>query len=725
MTRESNPPELLPGDAAVLAARMEGALEQAGRAGLDEDGALRSVADGPGDDEVRRRALARLIAEGRAIEYRGRLRAPRFTEWQVGTVQALARGDALLMSGDGREPGHFVRARNLNGALDGDLVLARPLQRQRRGRGRRLPEATISRILTARAKTVVGRLEADRGGSRLVPFDPRDKLDVLVAGKPPVEENEYVVVELDRRQRGDGRLAAKVVEVLGDPEEPGVDVEVVLRHFGIREPFPDAVLAAANRFPEDPGEEDWRDREDLRQAVTVTIDSASARDFDDAIAVERTAAGGFRLGVHIADVSHYVREGTPLDLEAYRRGTSVYYPERAIPMLPERLSNGLCSLRPEVPRLGMSAFLELDRDGKVRRRRFARTVIRSHRRLTYDEVWRVLEESQPGDEAEYGAVLPMLRQAEELARLLHRRRVERGSLDFDLPEGDVVLDSDGTMVGVLPSQRHIAHRMIEEFMIAANEAVAQELDGHECPALYRVHDAPDPERLEELRDMLRTFGVQLPDELESLHPSALQEVLERVAERPEEALVSTLVLRSMQRAVYSPECRGHYALASRYYCHFTSPIRRYPDLLVHRQLKRVLAGTWREASERDLLAERLPAMGKRTSDTERRAERSERELIQWKKVRHLADRVGERFSGQITGVQPFGLFVQLAGYLVDGLVPVNSMDDDYYVHEPEQHRLLGERTGRRFRLGDTIDVVLTGVNERQRGLVLALAPPLD
>lgn len=721
MDDASAAPQLLPGDAAVLAARLEAALEEAGRPGLDEDAALHRVADGPGDAAARRRALERLVAEGRAIEYRGKLRAPRFTEWEVGTIQALARGDALLLTGEGGEPGYFVRARNLNGALDGDLVLARPLRRQRRGRGRRLPEATISRVLTARAKTLVGRLEPDRGGSRLVPFDPRDKLDVLVPGKPPVEENEYVVVELDRRPRGDGRLTAKMVEVLGDPEEPGVDVEVVLRHFGIREPFSDAVLAATDRFPEDPDEEDWRDREDLREAVTVTIDSASARDFDDAIAVERTG-NGFRLGVHIADVSHYVREGSPLDLEAYRRGTSVYYPERAIPMLPERLSNGLCSLRPEVPRLSMSAFLELDRDGKVRRRRFARTVIRSHRRLTYDEVRRTLEEPQPGDESEYGAVLPMLRQAEELARLLHRRRVERGSLDFDLPEGDVVLDSDGTMVGVLPSERHIAHRMIEEFMIAANEAVAQELDGHECPALYRVHDAPDPERLEELRDMLRTFGVQLPDDLESLHPSALQEVLERVAGRPEEALVSTLVLRSMQRAVYSPECRGHYALASRYYCHFTSPIRRYPDLLVHRQLKRVLAGTWREASERDLLAERLPAMAKQTSDTERRAERSERELIQWKKVRHLADRVGERFSGQITGVQPFGLFVQLAGYLVDGLVPVDSMDDDYYVHEPEQHRLLGERTGRRFRLGDTVEVVLTGVNERQRGLVLALAP---
>ncbi len=705
----------------MLAARLEGVLEASGRRGLDEEGALQRVADGPGDADARSRALDRLVAEGRVIEYRGRFYAPRFTEWQVGTVQALARGDALLITGDGGEPGYFVRARNLNGALDRDLVLARPLRRERHGRGRRLPEATISRILTARAKILVGRLESDRGGSRLVPFDPRERLEVVVAGKPPVGERDYVVVELDRRPRADGRLAAKVVEVLGDPEEPGVDVEVVLRHFGIPEPFPDAVLAAADRFPEDPGEAEWQGREDLRDQVIVTIDGASARDFDDAITVERTARGGFRLGVHIADVSHYVREGSPLDLEAYRRGTSVYYPERAIPMLPERLSNGLCSLRPDVPRLTMSAFLDLDGNGEVRRRRFATTIIRSHRRLTYDEVRRMLEEPEPGDEAQYGAVLPMLRQAEELAKLLNRRRVERGSLDFDLPEGDVVLDSDGTMVGVLPGERHIAHRMIEEFMIAANEAVAQEVDGHECPALYRIHEPPDPERLEELRELLRTFGIRLPEELESLHPSALQEALERVEGRPEEALVSTLVLRSMQRAVYSPECRGHYALASRYYCHFTSPIRRYPDLLVHRQLKRVLAGTWREDSERDLLAERLPAMAQQTSDTERRAERSERELLQWKKVRHLAPRVGERFSGQITGVQPFGLFVQLSEYLVDGLVPVDSMSDDYYVYEPEQHHLLGEHTGRRFRLGDPVDVVMTGVNERQRGLVLALA----
>ena len=442
--------------------------------------------------------------------------------------------------------------------------------------------------------------------------------------------------------------------------------------------------------------------------------------FDDAVSIERLPDGVFRLGVHIADVSHYVKDGDALDLEGYRRGTSVYYPERAIPMLPEGLSNGLCSLRPEVPRLTVSAFLDVDRDGVIRARRFAATVIRSTRRMTYTEVRRILEEPRPEDAAEYGPVLPALREMHHLMQILNHARTLRGSIDFDLPEGDVVLSSDGVMVGVFPEERNVAHRIVEEFMIAANEAVAWELVSRSVPALYRVHTQPTPERLEELSELLATFGLKLRGDLENLPPVALQEVLREVKGKPEEHFVSSVVLRTLQRAVYDPQCLGHYALASEHYTHFTSPIRRYPDLVVHRQLKALLAGRAERESERTRLPERLPAMAEHTSQTERRAEQSERDLLQWKKVRFLAGHAGETFKGRITGVQPFGLFVQLDGYYVDGLVPIRTMGDDFYRYEPEAHRLVGERNRRVFRLADPVEVVLVGASQKARGLDFTL-----
>jgi ribonuclease R len=454
--------------------------------------------------------------------------------------------------------------------------------------------------------------------------------------------------------------------------------------------------------------------------VIVTIDGESARDFDDAISLERLPGGAFRLGVHIAGVAHYVREGSALDLEAYRRGTSVYFPELAVPMLPEGLSNGLCSLKPGVPRLTLSAFLDIGADGKVGGRRFAETVIQSARRLTYDEVRRLLEEPRPGDAREYGPVLALLRDAAELMAILRRSRMARGSIDFDLPEGDVILDTDGYTVGIRPEERNVAHRIIEEFMIAANEAVAFELESHDSPALFRIHDPPTRERLEELRELLRPLGIALRGNLENLHPSALQEVLAKVAGRPEEAFVSAVVLRTVQRALYSPEPRGHYALASRHYLHFTSPIRRYPDLVVHRRLAALLHGRAEEEAERTRLVDRLPVVADHSSATERRAEQAERDLLQWKKVRFLAGRIGERFRGRVSGVQPFGLFVQLDELFVDGLVPVRTMADDYYVYEPEAHRLVGQRSGRRFQLADPVEVVLVGVDHRHRGLDLAI-----
>ncbi len=703
----------------VILARVLERLERAGGKGVPEAEILGSLPAGVAAAEART-ALRQLAATGQAVEWNRRWIALRHTEWVVGVVELLESGDALLRSGARREAGFYIAKRYLKSAGDGDLVMVKRLKGRTAAGGRRLPEASVVLVLDRRFKQAVGTLDLGTGRRWLVPYDSRSAPEIEVADAADVLEDQWVVVEVEPGDGRGGSPRGRVVEVLGNIESPGVDVAVVLRHYQIPEEFPLAVLAAADALPADPGPADWRGREDLRGRPTVTIDGESARDFDDAISLERLAGGHFRLGVHIADVAHYVADGSALDLEAYRRGTSVYYPERAIPMLPERLSNGLCSLRPRVPRLAMSVFLDLGRDGQVLARRFAETVIESSRRLTYNEVRRVLEEPRLQDAAEYGVLLPLLHDMRELMQILNRGRMARGSMDFDLPEGDVILDTDGNTVGIKPGERNVAHRIVEEFMIAANEAVAWQLESHEVSALHRVHDPPTRERLEELREMLRALGIALRGDLGNLHPGALQEVLEKVKGRPEEAFVSAVVLRSVQRAVYSPEARGHYALAARYYLHFTSPIRRYPDLLAHRRLKALLRGVAEPEAERALLAERLPVMAEHTSSTERRAEQSERDLLQWKKVRFLESRVGETFRGRVTGVQPFGLFVQLEELFVDGLVPVRTMADDYYVYEPEAHRLSGERSGRRFQLADLVEVLLVAVDHRHRGLDLKI-----
>jgi ribonuclease R len=726
----------LPGAERALAERVAERLEAVGARGAEPAALADRAGAGAGPDDVAA-ALARLAAEGRAVERQGRWYAVGSTEWVAGRVDRLDGGDALVrpVAPDGPrrgrpgDPAFLVDSRHLKGALDGDTVLVKRLKgRPREAAGRRLPPAAVVDVLARRSQRLVGILESDEDGRRwLVPYEARSNLECEVVEAERVPDDHYVVVDVIRGSgtRG-GHPRATVVEDLGHAEAPGTDLAVVLRHYRIPDEFPPEVEAAAAGFPPDPRPEDFARREDLRERLTVTIDGESARDFDDAVTCERLGDGRWRVGVHIADVSHYVEEGGALDREAYRRGTSAYYPERAVPMLPEALSNGLCSLRPAVPRLTQSAFLDVDREGRVLRRRFAETVIRSDRRLTYAEVRRLLEEERPGDPREYGDVLPMLRECREVMTALRAARSARGSIDFDLPEGDVVLDTDGVTVGVTPGERNVAHRIVEEMMIAANEAVALELEGAAVASLYRVHDAPSPEDLEGLREVLGSLGFRLPTDLERLHPRHLQAVLAAAEGTPQEPFVSTVVLRTMQRAVYSPDNRGHYGLASRHYTHFTSPIRRYPDLVVHRRLRAHLRG---EAAAEEggrrrpvvSLAERLPGIAEHASAMERRAEQSERDLLQWKKVRFLASRVGETFSGRITGVQPFGLFVQLDEYYVDGLVPIRTLGDDFYLYEAEEHRLVGENRGRVFRLADAVEVRLAGVSLRHRGLDLEIA----
>jgi ribonuclease R len=698
-------------------------LERAGAGGLEASAVARQL-PWPAREAALEEALATLERQGVALPRRGRWFIAAASGDGVGTVEVLLTGDAWVRPprrpGQAPGPGWLVPAAQLGEALEGDRVRVRPAGRRiREVDGRRLPEATLVAVLEAHRERLVGVTAVGQGGGPvLLPYDPKDRVEIDLEG-PPVPAGTWV----EARAAGTGLAAtARVTAVLGADAQPEAATAVVIRHYGLPEEFPAAVRAVAAELPGDPRPGEAGDREDWTAAVVVTIDGESSRDLDDALSVERTA-GGFRLGVHIADVSHYVPEGGPLDLEAYRRGTSVYFPERVLSMLPEALSNGLCSLNPGRPRLAFSVILQVDGSGWVTRRRFARTVIRSRRRLTYDEVRRLLEEPHPRDGLEYGPVLDTVRDLAAVEEVLARRRRERGSMDFDLPEGDVTLDTDGEVVGISPRQRTRAHRIVEEAMIAANEAAASELRDAGLPALYRVHDAPPREDLRELAASLAPLGLELPVDGRPLPPGALQALLDRVHGQPEEDFVTSLALRAVKSASYSTEPRGHYALASGCYTHFTSPIRRYPDLVVHRQLGELLAagaGAARETARRTLRGERLPWVAVQATRTERRALAAERDLLQWKKVRFLAPRVGETFHGRISGVQPFGFFVLLEPELVSGLVAIRTLVDDFYQWEPEAHRLVGANHGRVFQLGDPVAVVLTGIEERHRGLVLAL-----
>jgi ribonuclease R len=463
------------------------------------------------------------------------------------------------------------------------------------------------------------------------------------------------------------------------------------------------------------------ERADYTGRTIVTIDGETARDFDDAIEAEELPGGGFRIGVHIADVSYYVRPGTALDADAIDRGTSVYFPDRAIPMLPERLSNDLCSLRPDEERRTVSAILTLDSSGEQVKAEFTRSLIRSRARLTYKAVADLLESDAAHPEVPPG-VLPMLRVARRAAQSLSLKRSLRGSLDFDLPDADVLLGETGDVVAIVKAVRNVAHRLIEEFMLAANEAVARHLQFVPSPALYRVHDRPDDRKLADLRAVLEPLGYRIPDLDDEVTPAVFQSILSQAEGQPEERFVSDLVLRSQKKALYSEECRGHYALAAPYYCHFTSPIRRYPDLLVHRALVEWI-GVRRPPmpDEAEGRTRWMAEAGPHCSGRERRAEGAEREALAWKKFVFLSKRVGEEFDAYISAVVPFGLFIVLDEIYVDGLVAIDSLGDDFYKYEDVDHRLIGATHGRVFRLGDTVRVKLIKADTERRMLEFVLA----
>jgi ribonuclease R len=588
-------------------------------------------------------------------------------------------------------------------------------------------EGRIIRILERGNTWIVGRYEhGDDGMGYVVPFDRRVLMDIFV---PPGQEGgaspgEMVTVELTRWPTATRGAIGRVAEVLGPIDAPGVDTEIIIRKFGIPDAHSSEAVAEAVRLGGAVAERDLRQRTDFRHLDTVTIDGEHARDFDDAITIEKLPNGHYWLGVHIADVSHYVQEGSALDREAYERGTSVYFPERAVHMFPSELATGLCSLNPHVDRLVQSCFMEIDRRGEVLRSEFHDGVIHSNARMTYTAVNGILTDRDPALIKQYQPLVPMFELMQELFHVLNDARRRRGSIDFDLPEAEVVMDEGGMVEAIIALERNVAHRLIEEFMLLANETVASHLEAQAAPALYRVHEEPDVLKVAKFEEFISGFGYSLGAPLPALRPRHFQKLMEKIHDKPEEKPIAFLMLRTMQKARYAPENLGHFGLATSSYTHFTSPIRRYPDLVVHRALRAARLGLLTDEAREEAL-EDLPDVARHTSEMERRADDAERELVQWKKVKFMADKVGDEFEAYVTGVAAFGLFVELVEHFVEGLVHVSTMADDYYRYLESAHMLRGENTHKVYRLGDKVKVQVLRVNMDVRQIDLGLVDILE
>ena len=600
-----------------------------------------------------------------------------------------------------------MRARDLGTAVDGDRVTARIEDRGRRG-----PRGVVIEILDRAHSHVVGVFRGERGHGWLDATRPKLGIDVFIParGRGGAESGDLVVVEVtDWGEEGPGP-AGRVDRVLGLSGDAAAAILAIQVGYGIRDAFPEAVeeaataLAARGIRPAD-----LEGREDCRRDRVVTIDPADARDHDDAISIERLPEGGTRIGIHIADVSYYVREGDGLDAEAWERGTSVYLVDRVLPMLPHALSSDLCSLVPGEDRLTLAAFLTVDRRGTLRQTRFARAVIRSAHRLSYEEAQEVMDgKKTPATERDPG-LREDLRALLEVSRGFRDRRRARGSLDFDLPESRVVLDEEGAPVDVRRRERLDSHRLIEDLMIAANEAVASWAIEKGVPVLYRIHEEPNPEKLDSLRLLAAEFGLSFP--LRNPRPREFQRLLDAVKGRVEEPIISVQVLRSLAKARYETRNEGHFGLASPAYLHFTSPIRRYPDLVVHRQLARWLAGP---ARAREISGEWLSATARHASAREENAARAERDSVELKKVEFMERHVGDHFDGTISATARFGFFVRLEAYDVEGLVHVSRLAGDHYVYDRTKHALRGRRTRRSYRLGDAVEVQVVRVDREAR-----------
>lgn len=651
-----------------------------------------------------RRRLRAMLASGEIIRLkRGRLAVPADLNLIRGRVHAHRKGFAFVIPDDG-SPDIYIDSDHLKTAMHSDIVLVSKLSQSYRGK----PEGRIVRVVRKGHPKIVGTFKRGRHFSFVVPDDERMPRDVYIPADATLDAqpDQMVVVNLSEWDDPARPPEGKVVEVLGFPNAPGVDILTVIHTHGLELEFPADVEAEAKAFSAEPETKELKRRLDCRDLGVITIDPADARDHDDALSVVELKDGRFEVGIHIADVSHYVQPETALDREALLRGTSVYLVDRVIPMLPERLSTDLCSLRSGADRLALSCFLQLDSDAKLVSYRMAETVVRSAADLNYEQVQAYFDTGELEPSLDH--LKPSLDTLLHLSTHLTRRRLRAGSLDFDLPDSRIELNPDGSVKAILEQARLASHRLVEEFMLLANRTVAKYLETAGIPVLFRVHDKPDPERIAQFAEIVQSIGLKFkagPD-LTSRH---LQKVVAAVRGQKEEGLINEVLLRTMSKAVYQPDNIGHFGLAFDRYVHFTSPIRRYPDLGVHRAVRRRLqkkaSPAWISEQKQN-----LPRVGRHTSARERVAMEAERDSIRIKRIAYMETQIGEEFNGIISGVRNFGLFVKLDKILIEGLIPLGTLEDDYYQVDEPRYTATGRNTGRTFRLGDSVTVRVARVD---------------
>lgn len=667
------------------------------------------------EKEDLREVLESLIADGKIIiDVKGKFKVAN-ENLKTGTFIGTQRGFGFVRV-EGEDEDIFIPENAMKGALHNDIVQVQVLD-IKTGKRR---EGRIVNIVERGTQTVVGTFAKSRNFGFVIADNQRFGKDIYIPKSQTkgAVSGHKVVVELTSFGGKDKKPEGKIIEILGHINDPGVDIRSIVKAYGLAESFPKEVMDEVEKIPSEVDSSDWAGRMDIRDWQMVTIDGEDAKDLDDAITL-RKEGDIYKLGVHIADVTNYVKEGSPLDKEALNRGTSVYLVDRVIPMLPHALSNGICSLNAGVDRLALSCFMDIDAKGNVVSHKIAETVVNVSRRMSYTSVKKILEDKDPDEIKEYEELVPMFELMQELALILRERRRKRGSIDFDFPESKIILDEKGKPIEVKPYDRNTATKIIEDFMLIANETIAEDYFWQELPFVYRSHENPDPEKIMKLGIFINNFGYSIKMGQDEIHPKELQKLIEKIDGTPEEPLISRLTLRSMKQAKYTVTGDGHFGLAAKYYCHFTSPIRRYPDLQIHRIIKENLRTGLSEKRIKhyDRI---LPDVALRSSMMERRADEAEREVDKMKKAEYMEQFMGETFEGVISGMNTWGMYVELPN-TVEGMVHVTALKDDYYFYDEERYVMVGEHTNNIYKLGEKVKVVVTGVDKLLKTIDFELA----
>lgn len=662
-----------------------------------------------------REVLDALAMEGKiSIDLKGKIK-PLPADVKVGRYMATQRGFGFVRV-ENEEDDIFIPGVHTKGALDGDTVQV--LVKKEGGEGKRR-EGQVLNILERGNSIIVGTYTRSRNFGFVTPDNQKFTKDIYVAkaeSKGAVTGHK-VVVEItdfgDEQRKPEGR----VLEILGHVNDPGVDILSVIKAYGLPEEYPDEVMKQIEDIPDEVEESQKAGRADFRDLQTVTIDGEDAKDLDDAITLSKEG-NMYHLGVHIADVSQYVTEGSPLDKEALKRGTSIYLVDRVIPMIPHKLSNGICSLNQGVDRLALSCMMDINEKGEIVKHKICESVINVTWRMSYTSVHKIVEENDEQERKEYEELIPMFEMMYELAEILQAKREKRGSIDFDFPEAKIILDEKGKPIDVKEYERTQANRIIEEFMLAANQTVAEEYFWSELPFVYRTHETPDMEKIQNLALFIENFGYTLKIKEDEIHPKEIQKLMRAIAGKPEEGLIGRLALRSMKQARYTTDCEGHFGLAMKYYCHFTSPIRRYPDLQIHRIIKENLHGGMKE-KRIEHYQKILPEVTEQTSALERRADDAEREVEKMKKAEYMEQFVGKDFEGTISGLTTWGMYVELPN-TIEGMIRVADIPGDYYYYDEDLHRMVGENTGKVYKMGEPLRIIVAGVDKLTRTIDFVL-----